>query len=58
MSPTSLSPFLYGAEVNIPIELGVEVNVGAEVHRMVPKFFRAEVTRAEHRYPHDIHIIK
>ena len=25
--------------------------LGAEVHRMVPKLFRAEVTRAEHRLP-------
>ena len=24
---------------------------GAEVHRLVPKLFRAEVTRAEHRLP-------
>ena len=31
------------AQVNIPMELG------AEVHRLVPKLFRAEVTRAEHR---------
>ena len=25
---------------------------GAEVHKLVPKLFRAEVTRAEHRLPH------
>ena len=25
--------------------------LGAEVHRLVPKLFRAEVTRAEHRLP-------
>ena len=24
----------------------------AEVHRLVPKLFRAEITRAEHRSPH------
>ena len=27
--------------------------LGAEVHRLVPKLFRAEVTRAEHRLPQD-----
>ena len=26
--------------------------LGAEVHRLVPKLLRAEVTRAEHRLPH------
>ena len=26
----------------------------AEVHRLVPKLFLAEVTRAEHRLPHQI----
>ena len=25
--------------------------LGAELHRLVPKLFRAEVTRAEHRLP-------
>ena len=25
--------------------------LGAEVHRLVPKLFRAEITRAEHRLP-------
>ena len=25
---------------------------GAEIHRLVPKLFRTEVTRAEHRLPH------
>ena len=30
--------------------------LGAEVHRLVAKLFRAEVTRAEHRLPrlHDL----
>ena len=27
------------------------MELGAEVHRLVPKLFRAEVTRAEHRLP-------
>ena len=26
--------------------------LGAEVHMLMPKLFRAEVTRAEHRLPH------
>ena len=31
----------------------------AEVHRLVPKLFRAEVTRAEHRLPQfDVHVVK
>ena len=30
--------------------------LGAEVHRLVPKLFRAEVTRAEHRLPPKIPI--
>ena len=28
-----------------------KLTFGAEVHRLVPKLFRAEVTRAEHRLP-------
>ena len=28
-----------------------KLTLGAEVHRLVPKLFRAEVTRAEHRSP-------
>ena len=28
-----------------------KLTLGAEVHRLVPKLFRAEVTRAEHRLP-------
>ena len=28
-----------------------KLTFGAEVHRMVPKLFRANVTRAEHRLP-------
>jgi len=28
----------------------------AEVQRLVPKLFRAEVTRAEHRLPHQLNI--
>ena len=28
-----------------------KLKLGAEVHRLVPKSFRAEVTRAEHRLP-------
>ena len=35
---------MHYAEVNIPMELGAEVG-------LVPKLFRAEVTRAEHRLP-------
>ena len=27
------------------------MELGAEVHRLVPKLLRAEVTRAEHRLP-------
>ena len=29
--------------------------LGAEVHRLVPKLFHAEVTRAEHQLPRKIH---
>ena len=29
-----------------------KLTLGAEVHRLVPKLFRVEVTRAEHRLPH------
>ena len=29
-----------------------KLTLGAEVHKLVPKLFRAEVTRAEHRLPH------
>ena len=28
-----------------------KLTLGAEVHRLVPKLFRAEVTRVEHRLP-------
>ena len=38
--------FLHGAEVNIPIELGAEVNTGCRSQQV-----GAEVTRAEHRLP-------
>ena len=31
-----------------------KLTFGNEVHRLVPKLFRAEVTRAEHRLPHCI----
>ena len=34
------------------------MELGAEVHRSVPKLFRAEVTRAEHRLPQQIVIYK
>ena len=42
------------AEVKIPMDLGPSYSVPklilrAEVHRLVPKLFRAEVTRAEYR---------
>ena len=33
-----------------------KLKLGAEVHRLVSKLFRAEVTRAEHRLPLQIHI--
>ena len=36
--------FFHGAEVNIPIELGAEVNIGCRSPQV-----GAEVTRAEHR---------
>ena len=29
-----------------------KLTLGAGVHKLVPKLFRAEVTRAEHRLPH------
>ena len=38
-----------GAEINTHM---YNINLRAEVHRLVPKLFRAEVTRAEHRLPH------
>ena len=28
-----------------------KLTLGAEVHKLVPKLFRAEVTRAKHRLP-------
>ena len=28
-----------------------KLTLGSEVHRLVPKLFRAELTRAEHRLP-------
>ena len=31
--------------------------LGAELHRLVPKLFLAEVTRAEHRLPNPIYVI-
>ena len=37
-----------GAEINTHM---YNINLRAEVHRLVPKLFRAEVTRAEHRLP-------
>jgi len=33
------------------LNLVPKLTFGAEVHKMVPKFFRAEVTRVEHRLP-------
>ena len=34
-----------------------KLTFGAEVHRLVPNLFRAEVTLAEHRLPHIFQIL-